>query len=226
MGLLSFLGGKDPSKAAQPYLQQITPMAEQRLNPYIQQGQQAAQSAQGQFRNLSENPASWINELLGHYTPSAGFDFKKDQALKAMRNSAAAGGYSGTEADQIRQGELASALSSQDMYDWLDRVMRSHETGLSGQTHFADTGYNANANLTDIAGNSLQQQGGLAYQGAAQKTKNIMDMIKLLVESGTAMATGGLSSLGKAAGGGQPAQGSMSPMQGTANMFGQWRPTF
>lgn len=205
---MGLFGYSNPAKKAQPYIEKIGPMAEQRYNPYIQQGQQAGQNVQGQYEQLTNDPGNFLNQLMSGYTPSKGFDFKKDQALQAMRNSAAAGGFSGTEADQIRQGELANSLSSQDMYDWVDRALGLYGRGLEGQQGFSNQGYNANQSLTDILGNSLNQQGGLAFQGQAQHNQGLMDLLSSLIGGGSAAYS--------AYKGGQPQMqtqpGNMSPM--------------
>ena len=174
MGILGF---KNPAKKAQPYLNQIAPMAKEQYNPYIQRGQEAGNQAYGQYQQMTGNPGNFINDLLAGYTPSRGFDFKKDQALQAMRNSAAAGGYAGTTADQTRQGELASSLASQDMYEWLDRVLGQHGQGLQGLGNLQQQGFSGAGALTDILGNNLSTQGQLAFQGQHASNQTILDVL-------------------------------------------------
>ena len=69
-------------------------------------------------------------------------------------------------------------------------------------------GYNANQSLTDILGNSLNQQGGLAFQGQAQHNQGLMDLLSSLIGGGSAAYS--------AYKGGQPQMqtqpGNMSPM--------------
>ena len=183
---MGFLGFKNPAKKAQPYLEQIAPMAREQYNPYIQRGQEAGNQAYGQYQKMAGNPGNFLNDLLAGYTPSKGFDFKRDQALQAMRNSAAAGGYAGSTVDQTRQGELANSLASQDMYEWLDRVLGAHGQGLQGLGALQQQGYHGTQSLSDILGNTLTNQGQLAYQSQASKNQGIMDIAKLLTGLGGA----------------------------------------
>lgn len=187
MAFLSLFGKKkNPAQAAMPYLQQIPGMATQQLNPYIQQGQTAGTAALGTYGQMAQDPADFVNQLMAGYTPSKGFQFKKNEALQAMQNSANAGGFAGTRQDQLQQGELADALASQDMYNWLSQVLGVQGTGLAGQQGFANQGFEANKSLTDILGSVLGSQAGLAFQGQSQSNKNMMDLISILGQLGGA----------------------------------------
>ena len=178
--MMGILGFKNPAKKAEPYLNQIAPMAKEQYNPYIQRGQEAGNQAYGQYQQMTANPGNFINDLLTGYTPSRGFDFKKQQAEQAMRNSAAAGGYAGTTADQTRQGELASSLASQDMYEWLDRVLGQHGQGLQGLGNLQQQGFSGTNDLVNILGSTLGKKCELAYQGQINQNSNISDILKLL----------------------------------------------
>lgn len=186
-----------PFNAAQPYLNQVTPMAENRLNPYINRGNEAGNLLHGQYQNLINNPYGQYEDIFNNYTPSKGFEFSRDQALKAMQNSAAAGGYSGTEADQLRQGQLAQQLASQDFGDYFNRILGLYNTGLEGEQGFSNEGYNANENLTGIEGDTLGAKAGLAFQGASQKNENRNSLARALFQ---ALGTVGGAAAGSAFG--------------------------
>lgn len=183
---MGFLGFKNPAKKAEPYLNQIAPMAKEQYNPYIQRGQEAGNQAYGQYQKMTEQPGNFLNDLLAGYTPSKGFDFKKDQSLQAMRNSAAAGGFAGGEYDQGRQAELANSLASQDMYEWLDRVLGQHSQSLQGLGNLQQQGFQGAGALTDVLGQTLGNQGQLAFQGQHAKNQGIMDIGKILASLGGA----------------------------------------
>lgn len=186
MGFLDFLTGKNPAKAAQPYLQQIPGAVQPYYQPYINQGQQSGSAASGIYNQMSSDPTAFLNQLMSGYTPSQGYQFQADQAQKAASNAAAAGGYRGTSFDQMQQAELANALASQDMYKWLEQVLGVQGVGLGGQQHLADQGFQASTGYGDVLGNTLGAQGGLAYQGQAQKNKQNADFLQLLSSLGGA----------------------------------------
>lgn len=177
MGFLSGLLGKskNPADAAQPYLQQIAPMAQQNLNPYIQQGNQAGQTAFNQYNTMTQDPTAFLNDLFANYSMSEGFKNKRNEALRTSSDAARSGGYAGTFADQKMQAELADSLASQDMQQWLNNVLGIYGTGLEGLQGFQNQGFGASTDLTNILGTTLGTQGGLAFQGQAQKNQNSID---------------------------------------------------
>jgi hypothetical protein len=170
--------GKNPAEKAMPYLEQIGPMAQEHYNPYIQQGQQYGESLGNAYSNMAANPADFINQLMGQYTPSEGFKTKQDMMSKAMRNTSAAGGYIGTEADQIRQAQLVQGLLGEDMQNWLSNVLGVQGQGLAGQQGLYNLGYDATQHLTDALGGQLASQGTLAFQGQQQKNQWKSDLLK------------------------------------------------
>lgn len=173
----------DAFKAANPYLNRITPAAENRFNPYINRGNEAGNLVHGEYQNLVNNPYQMHEDIFSNYTPSKGFEFNLEQSLRAMRNSAAAGGYGGTEAEQTRQGQLASQLANQDFGEYFNRILGLYNTGLEGEQGFSNQGYNANENVAGIEGQTLGAQSGLAFQNATQKNQNKNDLAKALLQA-------------------------------------------
>lgn len=188
----------NPFNAASPYLNQVVPMAENRLNPYINRGNEAGDLLHGEYQNLVNNPYGKYEDIFNNYTPSGGFKLQLDQAMKAMQNSAAAGGYAGTEADQFRQADLARQLASQDFQNYFNNITGLYGTGLEGEQGFSDQGYGATESLTGIEGDTLGTQAGLAFQGASQKNANRNSLAKALIQ---ALGTAGGAYLGGLAGG-------------------------
>ena len=182
MSLSDLIFGKNPAKKAQPYLEKIGPMAEQRYNPSIERGNRAYESLEPLYNRFANNPAEYLNELQQSYKPSTGYEFKERKALDAARNAAAAGGYTGTPYHQTQAAELAKNLAGEDMQQWLQNVLGIQSGGIGGQQGFANQGYESNANLTDILGNSLNQQAGLAFQGQAQRNQHRSDLYKTIAE--------------------------------------------
>lgn len=166
----------NPARKAQPYLEQIPSATQPYYQPYIDQGQQAGGQAANVYSQMSQDPTAYLNQLLSSYTPSKGFQFQQEQALKAARNSAASGGFAGTQYDQMRQADLANSLASQDMYKWLENAMGAQQLGLGGQDRMAQRGYEASRGYGDILGSSLDQQANLAYRGQTDKNRMLADL--------------------------------------------------
>lgn len=193
MGFLSSLLGKskNPADKAQPYLNQIAPMAQQNLNPYISRGTEAGDTAYGEFNKLVQDPTAFLDSLFANYSMSEGFNNRRNEALRTARDAAATGGFSGTYGDQKLQTELADSLLSQDMQQWLNNVLGVYGTGLEGLQGFQNQGFNASTDLTNILGSTLGSQAGLAFQGQSQRNKNKMDLLGILGQLGGA-AIGGM----------------------------------
>ncbi len=202
-------GGKDPVKAANPYLQQIPQHGQQAFQPFINQGQNADQILGGEYANLLQNrpdysqqgndPVGYLNQLLGQYQPSAGFGYRKNQLTKGAAADAAAGGFRGTQGDIQNQAELVNALMGGDMQQFLANVLgiqeygqagqeRQHGAGLQGFQGIADRGFNAGGSLADFLGNNLGQQAGLQFQGQNQRNANRQG----LANAGIGAAAGGV----------------------------------
>ncbi len=147
-----FGGGKDPSQAAMPYLDKA-----------------------GGLYGLGQDPAAFLDQLIGKYQPSQGFKMKEEDALRAAGNSAAAGGVRGTENDLKQSARISDMLMGEDMQQWLNNVM-----GITGNQ-----------------ANILNSQGGLAYQGQANKNKGNSDMLAGIMK---ALGTAGGAAFGGPAG--------------------------
>jgi hypothetical protein len=214
MSLSDLIFGKNPAKKAQPYLEKIGPMAEQRYNPYIERGNRAYESLEPLYQRFANNPAEYLNELQQSYKPSTGYAFKEKKALDAARNAAAAGGYSGTPYHQTQAAELAANIGGEDMQQWLQNVLGIQAGGIGGQQGLANQGYESNNALTDILGNTLNQQAGLAFQGQAQRNKNRSDLYNTAGQAAGAYfgAGGQLPNLSALFGGQQQAQQPQGPM--------------
>lgn len=207
---LSGSGKYDPMNKAMPYLneaqerlEQIPDIIHQGYDPYIQQGQSAYNSMNPILSQMTSDPAGYLENIMKGYSASRGYNFKKDEALKAATATAAAGGRAGTPEDMMNQARITDILAGEDMQQWLQNVMGLQGQGLAGQQHFYDTGYGANQNLMsgltgnigDIS-NLIQSKGGLEFQGQSQRNKFLQELVQSLIktvgETGKAAAMGGI----------------------------------
>lgn len=184
-------GGKNPSDAASPYLNQIGPMEQNFYKPYVQQGNQAGGILNDQYSQLTQDPAAFLEKLMQGYEPSRSYQLKRDEALKAAGNTAAAGGMRGSTQDIENETKLTDMLMSDDMQQWLQNVTGLFGKGLEGEQGMYNTGFDATKNLTGDLSNVLGTQGQLAFQGQANQNKSQSDLL-----SGLVKALGGVAGFG------------------------------
>lgn len=180
----------NPADNAMNYLNQVPGVAKQYLEPYIQPGMQAQNQLQNLYapnnevsqgyRKMSSNPMDYVNEIMRGYEPSAGYKYKENRALQAMRNSANAGGFAGTQNDQEEQARTVNGLMGEDMQQFLQNIFGTQQQGLGGLERMmagragtlepiAQRGYGASGDLANIIGSNLGQQAGLSFQGQRQQ---------------------------------------------------------
>ena len=172
MGFFSNIlnGGQnqDSAAAANKYLDQIPGMAHKNLDP---------------FNNPGEKAQGFVDQILSGYKPSTGYQFKEDKLRQGLANTAATGGFSGTQYDQGKQGELMNSLMGDDMQQYLTNVLGVH-----------DNSFKAASQLTDVEGGGLNQQGGLAFGAAEQnnaRNSSLRDALLQLAGTGVGAALGG-----------------------------------
>jgi hypothetical protein len=196
--LSKLFGGHDNSAmdAANQYLNQISGVAHQGYDPYVNQGREASGRTQQTYEELMKDPTAFINKLMEGYKPSEGYNYQKELLQRELGNTAAAGGFAGTALDQENQGTAIQKLLSGDMQQFLNNILGVFNTGLKGEEGIAGRGYNATQQLTDTLGNSLNQQGGLAFQNQQQQNQNRSDLFKIFGQ----MLGGGVNAAGKITG--------------------------
>jgi hypothetical protein len=176
-------GSSNPANAAMPYLNQIPQVGHNAYDPYISQGRGADARLGGEYESMMGDPTAFINKLMEGYEPSKGYQFQKGQLTNDMSNTAAAGGVAGTPLDQMNQAEGIQGLLSKDMQQYLTNALGIHTQGMEGEQGFSNRGYNASGSLADILGGSLNQQGGLAFQGQQQQNADRTAMIGALMKA-------------------------------------------
>lgn len=186
------LFGKKPDymKAGMPYLNQIPDVGKQYYNPFIEQGAQAGEALGGQYGQMAQNPMDYLSSILGGYSESPQFKFQRDQALRGAQNSAAAGGFSGNQYDQQKQGQMANDLAGQDIYKYLESILGIQGQGMAGQERQVGRGFEASGQLSDLLAGNLGSQAGLAVENSkARHQFGLQKRMALL--NGAAQAFGG-----------------------------------
>jgi hypothetical protein len=180
----------NPADSAQPYLDKIPGYIDKYMDPYINMGQQAGNVAQEQYAKLASNPAAYYQDIYSGYNQSPSYQYQSDQMSKAAENSAAAGGYAGTEADYSKQMEINNALMDQDFSKYMNYIMQLQNTGLQGEQQMYNTGYGASTQalngMTGYANNSANNQ----FQGTQAENQMSNAMLSMLMQGGGMLAGG------------------------------------
>lgn len=171
-----FSGGKNPSDAAMPYINQIPGQASPYLTPYYQAGTGALPGLQEQYAKLLGDPGALMNKIGGSYQQSPGFKFALEQALASGKNAAAAGGMAGTPQHEFQAQQTATGLANQDYNNYMQNALGLYGQGLSGQQGLAGMGQQAGTNMSNLIAQTLAQQGNLAFQGQRQQNQNRNDV--------------------------------------------------
>ena len=175
-----FGGGQDPAAAAAPYLQQIPEQISPYYEPYIQAGEQALPGLQEQLQRLTQTPTDVMSQIGGQFQASPGYQFQVDQAVRAANQAAAAGGMTGTPANQYNAMQVANQLANQDYYNYLDRGIGLYGQGLAGTQGLTAQGLQAGGSLAGQLANIGMSQANLAYQGAEAQNQQAGGLMGML----------------------------------------------
>jgi hypothetical protein len=178
---LGISSGQNPANAAMPYLNQIPGVGHTAYDPYIQQGQQAGSRLGGEYERQLD-PTTFMNDIMGHYKQSEGYQGRRDELMKGMGSAAAQGGYAGTPLAQEQYGQQANKLMADDEENYLQNALKIYGQGISGERDFYDKGYGASGSLADLLGSNLSQQAGVAYQGADSQNQQRQALVKGLTD--------------------------------------------
>lgn len=169
--LYNTFGKNNPGRAAGNALGPIQGYGQSAYNPFIQQGQRAESQLFPQYSQMAGNPTDFYNNILKQYQPSAGYQYQEDKLNKAAGNTAAAGGFAGTDEDVRGRSEMLQQLMGGDMQRFLENILGIQGRGMQGLEQRVDRGYSASSNLADYAGSAATQQAGFDAYGRNQANK-------------------------------------------------------
>lgn len=167
---------KDPSKAAQPYLNQVPSTIKPYYDPYITEGRETLPILQNQFQKYATNPTGALQDIGSQFRQSPGYDWRVKQGEQAVAHAEAAGGMAGSPEHEQNAADMVGHLADQDYNDWISHVLSLQGMGLEGESHLNDMGYNASNELAQSLGNNLLTQGSLGYAGQANRNMNKLGM--------------------------------------------------
>ncbi len=156
MGVAGSLFGRrkkyNPGAAGMEQLNRIPEYGYNAYNPFIQQGQEANQGLPQQYQQQAFDPAGYLHGMESQYQESPFMQYRKKQLMKSAGNTAAAGGFYGTENDVNNRSEMINALMGEDMQQYLQNVGGIQGRGLEGLESRVGRGFDASSNLADYLG--------------------------------------------------------------------------
>lgn len=148
-----------------PYLEQVPDVVDKYYQPIIDLGTSQGNAAAGTYSQMAQNPAAFIDNLMGSYNQSNYSKYQEDEMTDAASAAAAQGGYSGTQQDVKNQEEITQGLLSKDEQQYLNNLMRSINTGLGGEQQMYNLGVGASGQAANANIGNLNTEAGLAYKG-------------------------------------------------------------
>lgn len=132
--------------------------------------QQAGAGGLDAFRQAlaqGQDPSAFINQLMGQYQQSPGYEQQLQAGEQAANRASAASGMLGSGAEQQAAAGRAQGLRSQDVQNYLNNVLGLRQQYLGGQSGLAGMGLKS---AEDIMGarQTLGGQLGQGYGGIGQ----------------------------------------------------------
>jgi hypothetical protein len=155
-----------------PYLEKIPGAIQPYYQPYMDAGTKALGTLQDQYDMLLNDPTIMMNKIGASYTASPGYQYNVDQATNAANNSAAAGGYVGSPAEQENLAKQISGIASQDYNTYMNQALGQYGIGLQGTQGLNQMGYNANTGYANELADVYNSEANLSYAGTQGENAN------------------------------------------------------
>ena len=170
-------------REARGYLDQIGPMAQGNLSPYIQMGHEAERAVPGmygamydeyannetpeEYGRMSSDPTAFINDIMKGYSPSEGYKYKEKRMTDAARAAGAAGGFAGTELDRESQADMIRGLLGGDIQEFLNNVLGAQKYGLEGRERYNERNMLGKERARALGAASQEQFANRGYMAAS-----------------------------------------------------------
>ena len=186
-GLLGGLFGDSgaPYDAAMDQYQQWGNKAQGTQNPFLQAGTGAIGNYQNWLQG-QQNPAQFMNNLMGQYQQSPWARYQQQQAMRMANNMGSATGLTGSTPLQLQAQQNAANISSQDMNNWLQNVLGINTQYGQGQQNLMAGGQGAANALTSLYGDMGERMGAGAYGKEAGQQNDMWNALGGAAQLGAA----------------------------------------
>lgn len=199
------------NQRAESTLGEIPNIAREGYNPFIEAGAAAEQEVFPHYTAMANTPEEYLSAAMAGYQESPYFNYMKNLLNRSAHNTAASGGYVGTEGDILNRSELMNQLAHSGLQDYLQNVFNVQSRGMSGLERRSERGFEAGTGLANYLGGAKQQQAftglygdlsrnAFANEGAAGKNAALMQLYDMIKPNAQKMSTmySPLSSLNQA----------------------------
>jgi hypothetical protein len=170
----SLFGGRkrnNPGNAAMEQMRGIPQYGYNAYNPFINAGAMQEPQLRGQYEQMAYNPMGVLGGHQAGYTESPGYKYMFDKLNKEAGNTAAAGGYAGTDEDIRGRSEMHAGLLDNYMQQYLNNIFNLQGQGLGGLEKRSDRGFTASGALADYLGGYGGAMGAYAGYGRAHQNE-------------------------------------------------------
>lgn len=174
--ILGSIFGSDPAEDAKKRVAETYAKGKEIYDPYMQAGQKAYGQMQPELEGMTSDPGGYYEKMMSGYKPSEGYQFKRDELMRALKNSAAAGGMAGSTQDMMNEGGALDKLLSGDMQQYFQDVSGLQGRGLQGEEGLYSGGFNASKALGDLLGQTGSQQADLDYTQGLGRNQMFSDL--------------------------------------------------
>lgn len=130
--------------------------------PYQEAGQNAIPQFQQWLQGM-QDPSGFINKLMGGYQESPFAKFQQQQGVRAAQNMGSASGLTGSTPLMQFAQQNAQNISSQDMQDWLGKVLGINTQYGAGLGNLISGGQGSANSLSNLSGQFGQDIAKMAY---------------------------------------------------------------
>ncbi len=186
-GILSglFDDSSAPYKAASKVYDQYRSSNQGLLNPFYQNGINAIPQYQ-QWLQGQQNPSQFINNLMGQYQESPWAHYQQQQGLRAAQNMGSASGLTGSTPLMQQAQQNAENISSQDIQNWLGRVLGINTQYGQGIGNMIASGQNAGNSLVNMNTEFAKALAEAKYGQKAGENQDRSNMWGGLINAGLA----------------------------------------
>lgn len=167
--------GKPYDKAMQQY-QQYGQMGQGVQQPFYDAGKGAIGDYQKWLQG-QQDPAAFLNNLMGQYQQSPYNSYLQQQAQNAGINAGSANGTAGSSALMQQMQQNAANIGQQGMDSWLQNALGINSQYGQGQQNLMTGGQGAANSLTNLFSQMGNQMGEAAYGKEAGKQSDFWNTL-------------------------------------------------
>lgn len=172
-GLGATLGGifglfNNPYSGSSSQAKKYANQAASYQQPFYNSGVNSIQPYEDWMSGM-QDPAEFINNLMGQYSESPQARYEEDQGMRAATNAGSANGLTGSTPLMQQEQENAENISSEDINSWLKNVLGINTEYGSALNNNINRGQKSANSLSNIYSGLGNEMSGLSYGSSMNK---------------------------------------------------------